>query len=101
MQLIDYRRVREAVSLADVLQTIDYMATRWTGERGYGDCPLGCGGGTRCCSFDLGKNLWFCHHCMEGGNPLDLFQKKYCYSLFQAAMHLCGMKGIEIPWIIE
>jgi len=94
---IDYAKVREMVSLEQVLSLIQYrflVKTKW---RSYGQCPLKCSTGSRRGSFYLAKNLWFCHACKRGGNQLDLYAAYTQQELYYATVQLCNRLGIIPP----
>lgn len=97
MKAIDFREVRLRVSLDNVLNLLGRTVQKRYGQRGYGPCPLGCSGYKRCASFDFELNLWFCHHCFEGGNQLDLYCKAENLLPYYAAVRLCGEMGIDVP----
>lgn len=99
MPAIDYARVREQVSLRQVLNLIHYQAHRWFAGRCYGPCPMACSTYPRCCSFEFSRNLWMCHRCKRGGNQLDLYAHWSDMGLFVATRHLCDHLGIELPWL--
>lgn len=98
MPLIDYRWVREQVSMEKVLELIGYEEVKGTHVQRYGPCPLKCSDRGRCCSFNLPRKIWRCHNCGSGGNHLDLFCRVYSLDVYTGALSLLALSQIEIPW---
>ena len=85
---IDFGKIREQISLEEVLRLIGYtflVKTKW---RCYGRCPLHCCAASRAASFYLPKNLWFCHRCKQGGNQLDLYLRVRNMNEYDAVLDL-------------
>lgn len=97
MPFLDYGKVREQISLEQVLTLIGYTLLVKTKWRSYGRCPLHCCVASRAASFYLSKNLWYCHRCKRGGNQLDLYVIKSGMDVFPAALDLCNRMRVKPP----
>src|SRR5262245_13749307 len=98
MHYIDFRELRKAVPLARVLAVLGYEGLRGQGAQRYGPCPLGCNMHVRCASFNLDEGLWHCHACRRGGNQLDLYMFCEQVPLYYAAIQLCKVSGVPVPF---
>jgi len=98
---IDYRRARAELRLADVLRLIDYRPRRRQGQQWRGPCPLhgSRSANSRVFAADLGKNLFHCFRCGQGGNALDLWAALRRLPLHAAVLALCDRLHHEIPWL--
>jgi DNA primase len=103
MPAIDYRRARTQLRLADVLTLIGYQARARRGEQLRGPCPLhGSQSPTsRVFAAHLGKNLYHCFRCGQGGNALDLWVAWTGLPLHAAVLDLCQRLHQEVPWLHE
>ncbi|MFO0967929.1 MAG: CHC2 zinc finger domain-containing protein [Gemmataceae bacterium] len=100
MPAIDFRKVRQAVSMADVLGLLGFEAARSAGSPVRGPCPLhGEEGGNRVFSANLIQHAlrWF--KCGAAGNQLDLWAKATKKPLHEAALELCARLHREVPWL--
>ena len=98
---VDFRQARASVSLAEVLDLLNFEArTRW-GDQLRGPCPVhGSRSPTsRSFSAHLGKNVWHCFRCGAGGNALDLWAAVTQQSLHAAVLDLCQRLGRDVPWL--
>jgi DNA primase len=100
MSGIDYRLLRAAVSMEQVLRLLQYRPTCRHGEQLRGPCPihdpqlLGDG---RCFSVHLGRHVFRCFHCGAGGNQLDLWKLAQGLPLHAAALELCRQLNLPPP----
>lgn len=97
---IDYRALRAAVSLQQVLELLRFQPTRRQDQKLRGPCPIhdpNGKGGHRCFSVDLEANHFKCFDCGKGGNQLDLWRHARALPLFAAALDLCERIHIEPP----
>lgn len=99
MPQIDYRAVREACSLEQVIDRLGIPLCYRGGGRARGGCPLRCSESERVCSYQLYRNLWHCFKCCQGGNQLDLFAHVKGLPLWEAAKELCRLLNVNVPWI--
>lgn len=98
MRAIDYRALRAAVSLQQVLDLLRFKPTRCHGRKVRGHCPLhdpAQKGHRRCFSADLDGNRFYCFRCGKGGNQLDLWSLSQGLAIYPAAIDLCRHLHIE------
>ncbi len=103
MPAIDYRRAREQLRLAEVLQLIGYEPRWRQGQQGRGPCPLhgSRSSGSRVFCVHLGKNLFHCFRCGAGGNALDLWAALQRLPLHAAVLDLCRRLHEPVPWVVD
>lgn len=97
---IDFRRLRETVSMEDVLALLGWRAARRSGAQLRGPCPVHGSPSPASTSFavHLERNVWRCFSlCDRGGNQLDLFAQATRQPIYQAALELCERLGIDPP----
>jgi DNA primase len=97
---IDYRLLRQQLSLTQVLDLLDFTPTTRHGPQVRGPCPVHGARTPRSRSFaaHLEKNCWRCFGCGAGGNALDLYAVATKLPLYEAALELCGRLRLPIPW---
>ena len=97
---IDYRAVRESVSISRILAYWGFEPTVWRGDRLRGRCLLAdCCGSNRSLSIDIERSLWYCFVCRRGGDQLELWRLVRGVSLYVAALELCGLVGRPVPYL--
>lgn len=97
---IDYRLLRIAVSMEQVLRLLQYQPTCRRGEQLRGPCPIHDPqllGDDRCFSVHLGRHVFRCFQCGAGGNQLDLWRLVHDLPLHAAALDLCRQAHIPPP----
>ena len=97
---IDYKQLRQIVSMADVLELIGYQPTAKLGDQLRGPCPVHGSTSKRSRSFsvDLRGGRFQCFKCHAKGNQLDLYVAITEMPLYEAALDLCDKMQIEPPW---
>lgn len=80
---VDFRAVKDAVSLAEVLRAyrVDWLKARRPGQL-QGRCPIHRGDRADAFHVSVSKNAFHCFACQAGGNVLD----------FVAAMERCSVR---------
>jgi DNA primase len=98
---IDYRRVRAAISMDEVLKLIGFEASSCRGDQLRGRCPLQACQQTvhHAFSVDVGRGVFRCFACRAGGNQLDLWAIFHGLPLHEAAQSLCRRTHASIPWL--
>jgi hypothetical protein len=98
---IDYHRLRQQVSMSQVLRLIGFQAAYRHGPQLRGPCPIpGCGCSTRrAFSVHLTRELYHCFACGSHGNPLDLWAAVRCLPLHPATVDLCRTASLSLPWL--
>ncbi len=99
---LDYRRLRELVSLTMVLELLGWEPVSKYGPQLRGPCPVHRSENPRSRTFsaNTAKNVFHCFKpdCSAQGNQLDLYVAVTGLPLFGAALELCDKLGIEPPW---
>jgi DNA primase len=98
---IDYARVREIVSMADVLRLAGYEPAETIGDQLRGPCPIhgSTSSDSRSLSINLRKQAFQCFKCGVTGNQLDLWMAIAKLPVYAAAKDLCERLGYELPEI--
>jgi DNA primase len=98
---VDYRRVREQISMADVIELAGLTELQVSGDELRGPCPVHDSESPKSRAFavNLGKNAYYCHKCGAAGNQLDLWAALNKLTLHEAAIDLCKRSNVEVPWI--
>jgi hypothetical protein len=97
MPWIDFKQIKEMVTLEDVLGILEHRVVRRQIDRGYSTCPLNCSPRGRACSFDFQRKLWFCHVCKKGGCHVDLYAQAKGLTFIAAALELCLYLHLPLP----
>ena len=90
-RFVDFKAVKAAVSMLQVLEHYDIVASfKRSGNSLSGPCPLHGGENRTQFRVSLEKNCWNCFGtCKGGGNVLDFVARKEGCSLREAALALC------------
>jgi hypothetical protein len=98
---LDFKALRELVSMADVLELIRYQPTVRQGEQLRGPCPVHGSASKRSRTFsvDVAGNRFQCFKpsCGVKGNQLDLWVAVTEKTIYDAALDLCDRLGIDPP----
>jgi DNA primase len=99
MAAVDFRAVRAAVSLAQVLDLIGFEPSERRGDQWRGPCPIhgSTSSKSRSFSVNLGKNAFRCFRCGAVGNQLDLWTTLSKTDLHTATLALCERLGLDVP----
>jgi DNA primase len=96
---IDYRQLRQQITMSEVLDLIGFQPTSRHGPQLRGPCPiLGCSSASdRSFSVHLARQVYHCFACRSRGNPLDLWAAIRGLSIHQAALDLCHVTNLDPP----
>jgi DNA primase len=96
---IDYHRLRQQITMREVLDLIGFRATWRRGSQRRGPCPIpGCqSNSNHPFSVHLARQCYHCFACHSHGNPLDLWAAVGCLPLHQAAVDLCRRAHLPLP----
>lgn len=96
---IDYHRLRQQITMRQVLDLIGFRATWRRGSQHRGPCPIpGCqSNSSHPFSVHLGRQCYHCFACHSHGNPLDLWAAVHSLPLHQAAVALCQRIQLPLP----
>lgn len=94
---IDYRALRTAIDIADVLKLLGFVAVKTSGDQVRGPCPIHGShtASSRVFSANLRKHAFRCFKCGAHGNQLELWAAATRQSLYAAAIDLCGR--LDLP----
>ena len=101
MPLLDLRRARTEVRLAEVLQLLGWRARTRVGAQVRGACPVHRSQSTtsRVFSAHLERGIWQCFRCGASGNTLDLWAQVTGQGLYAAVLDLYRRLGRALPWL--
>lgn len=99
---IDYRALRSVISMADVLEILDWRPVARHGPQLRGPCPIhkSTSPQSRSLSVHLDRCIFQCFGCRKKGNQLDLYAAATGLPLFEAAKTLATRLGVD-PGQIE
>jgi DNA primase len=92
---LNFRQIKEAVTMRAVLQHYEWKCLRQRGDRVEGRCPIHRGQGENAFHADLRNHGFHCFSCHAAGSVLDLVAKVERCSIRQAALHLQEWFDIE------
>ena len=98
---VDFRAVREMISMSDVLELIGHTPSALSGDVLRGPCPVHRSKSSRSRSFavNLKRNVYRCFTCGSAGNHLDLYVAVTQKRVFEAAVELCDKLHRPVPWL--
>lgn len=97
MPSLDFRAVRQAVSISQVLNIVGFVAAEQSGDQVRGACPVhgSTSPDSRSFSAYLRTNTFQCFKCGAKGNQLDLYVGVTRLPIHEAALQLCEQAGID------
>ena len=98
---VNFRVLRERITMRDVLRQLPFEATVQRGDQWRGPCPVHGAHQPRSCSFSVNVRLgrYRCFVCGSRGHALELWSAVRGISLHAAAVELCQSLGVEVPWV--
>jgi hypothetical protein len=98
---VDFRAVRDMISMAEVLDLIGFVSRAISGNELRGPCPVHRSKSIRSRAFavNVERKVYRCFSCGSAGNHLDLYTAVTRQSLFKATVALCEKLHHPIPWI--
>jgi DNA primase len=98
---IDFKALREMVSIRQVLELVGWVPVARNGPQARGPCPIHKSSRERSRSFsvNLEKNLFQCFGCGEKGNQLDLWMAVTGLSVYDAARDLADRLHLDTQLI--
>ena len=98
---IDFKRVRQEISMETVLKLVGFEPTHRRGHQWYGACPLHGSSSPRprCFSVNVQSGHYCCHQCHSAGDQLHLWAAVTALSVYDGTIHLCHVTCHPIPWI--
>lgn len=100
MSGIDYRELRRRITIREVLDLLGFQSTSCRGDQLRGPCPIpGCSSTSdRSFSVHLARQVYHCFACHSRGNALDLWAAVRGLPSYEAAMDLCQVMMLRLPW---
>src|SRR5271163_4935240 len=102
MSGIDFRQLRAAVSMGQVLELLGFVVVERSGDQVRGECPLhepSERGIHRSFSAHLGRHMFRCFKCGASGDHLDLWARASKKPVYEAALDLYTRLNKEPPRI--
>ncbi|MGH2604324.1 MAG: CHC2 zinc finger domain-containing protein [Dehalococcoidia bacterium] len=98
---VNFAVVREQISMADVLRLLRFAPARMRGDQLRGPCPVheSRGRHSRSFSVNVRRGRYHCFRCGSRGNALELWAAARKLTLPAAAIELCELLGMDVPWI--
>ena len=98
---IDYRQLRQQITMSQVLSLLGFQPTSRHGPQVRGPCPiLGCRSAfDHSFSVHLTRQVYHCFACRSRGNVLDLWAAIHGLTIHQAALDLCHVTNLNPPWL--
>ena len=98
---VNFQLVREQIPMPAVLQQLQFEATVQRGDQWRGPCPVHGSQNPRSRSFSVNVRLgrYHCFVCGSRGHALELWSAVRGLNLHAAAMELCQLLGVEVPWV--
>jgi len=98
---VDFRAVRELISMADVLELIGWAALSRAGPARRGPCPVHRArtANSRSFAVHLHRQVYCCCRCGSSGNHLDLYAAVTRQGVYAAALDLCERVRRPVPWL--
>ena len=97
---VNFRLVREQITMRDVLRLLQFEARVVRGDQWRGPCPVhGSNRRSRSLSVNVRLGRYHCFVCGSHGNALELWSAVRGVNLHAAAVELCQLSGMEVPWV--
>ncbi len=101
---VNFAVLREQLAMADVLRLLQFVPSRVRGEQLRGPCPVHesrerRGSRSRSFSVNLRLGRYQCFRCGSRGHALELWSAARGVALYAAAIELCELLEIDVPWI--
>jgi DNA primase len=97
---VNFQLLREQIAMRDVLRLLQFDGRVLHGDQWRGPCPVHGSRNPQSCSFSVNVRLgrYQCFVCGSRGNALELWSAVRGVKLHAAAVELCQLLGMEIPW---
>jgi DNA primase len=98
---VNFQVLREQITMQEVLRQLRFQATVQRGDQWRGPCPVHGSRNRRSRSFSVNvrRGRYQCFVCGSRGHALELWSAVRGVSLYAAALELCQLLGIEVPWV--
>ena len=84
---LDFQMLRDQITMAEVLEQLDFQPTSRSGNQLHGPCPIhrSTSPASRSFSVNLETARYCCHKCKSQGNQLELWAAVNEQTIYQAA----------------
>jgi DNA primase len=98
---VDFQLLRGQITMREVLQLLQFEPTVRRGDQWRGPCPVHGSQNPRSRSFSVNVRLgrYHCFGCGSRGHALELWSAVRGSNVYAAAVELCQLLGMEIPWV--
>jgi DNA primase len=98
---VNFQMLRERIAMREVLRLLPFQARVQRGDQGRGPCPVHGSRNRQSRSFSVNVRLgrYQCFVCGSRGNALELWSAVRGVQLHTAAVELCQLLGLEVPWV--
>ena len=98
---VNFQLLREQIAMRDVLGLLQFEPRVQRGDQGRGPCPVHGSRNPQSRSFSVNVRLgrYQCFVCGSSGNALELWSAVRGVKLYAAAVELCQLLGVEVPWV--
>ena len=98
---VDFQLLRERITMREVLRLLQFEPTVQRGDQWRGPSPVHGSRNPRSRSFSVNVRLgrYHCFGCGSQGHALELWSAVRGLSMYAAALELCPLLGVEIPWV--
>lgn len=96
---IDFRTLRERITMFDVLRLLQFEPTARRGCQWRGPCPVHHSRNPQSRSFSVNVRLgrYQCFHCGSRGHAIELWSAVRGLSVYAAAVELSELLAVELP----
>jgi DNA primase len=98
---IDFNKLREEITIEQVLNLIHFQPSSRSGNQWHGPCPVhqSTSRGSRSLSVNLATSRYYCHKCHSKGNQIEFWAEVNQLPIYDAAVDLCRALGRNVPRI--
>ena len=98
---IDFHRLRQEITIEQVLDQLGFQPCSRSRYQLRGPCPVHRSTSPRSRTFSANvvSSRYYCHKCHSKGNALELWAAVHRLPIYDAAIDLCQALRREIPWL--
>jgi len=98
---VNFQLLREQIGMRNVLGLLRFEPRVQRGDQWRDACPVHGSRNPQSRSFSVNVRLgrYQCFVCGSRGNALELWSAVRGVKLYAAAVELCQLLGIEVPWV--
>jgi DNA primase len=98
---VDFQLLRERIEMREVLRLLQFEPAVRREDQWRGPCPVhgSRNPGSRSFSVNVRLGRYHCFGCGSRGHALELWSAVHGLSMYAAAVELCQLLRVEIPWV--